>query len=162
MVSYPYGIRIARCFDHFFEIITVLLRLGLKLESKVLQEECIRIHHGYIGMGFLVLSLFSPLSALWVIGWALILSDLVHHYTVLPLLSITEVDIAMEHYGVTKQSIARKLIIAVAAVFVVGVLASAATSLWVGGIALIMIAVSEKLEEVLPRFKVPQEVTIHF
>jgi len=146
----------------FFEIITVLLRLGFKLESKVVQEEFIRIHHGYIGMVFLLMSFVFPINALWIIGWALILSDLVHHYTVLPLLSIAEVDIAMEYYGITKKSVLRKLVIALAAVFVVGVLASTASSLWVGGIALAMIAVSEKLEELLPKFKVPQEVTVHF
>ena len=145
-----------------FEVITVLLRLGLKMESKVVQEEFIRIHHGYIGMFLLLASFVFPINALWIVGWALILSDLVHHYTVLPLLSITEVDIAMEYYGITKKSILRKVVIAVAAVFVVGVLASTATSLWVGVIALGMIAVSEKLEEVLPKFKVPEEVTVHF
>lgn len=147
-----------------FEVVTVLLRLGFKLQSKVWQKKynVLRVHHGYIGMVFLVLSFFPPLHALWIVGWALIISDLVHHYTVLPLLRMAEVDISMAYYGLNTIGIQRKVVIALAAICVVATLASVATSLSVGLVALAMLIVSEELQELLPKFKCPQEVAVHF
>lgn len=147
-----------------FEIMTVLLRLGFKLQSKVWQRKynVLRIHHGYIGVALLALSFFPPLHALWIIGWALIISDLVHHYTVLPLLRIAEVDISMAYYGLNTIGVRRKLIIALAALCVVTMLASVATSFALGLVALAMIIVSEELQELLPKFKCPQEIAVHF
>lgn len=146
----------------FFEIITVLFRLTLKLQSKVWQADFIRIHHGYIGMAVLLASFVLPDLLLWEIGWALIISDLVHHYTVLPLLKIAKVDLEMEHYGIGETAVRRKVIVAFAALIVIAILASVATSLWVSVVALAMIVVSEKLNELLPKLKVPQEVAEHF
>ncbi|MAJ97310.1 MAG: hypothetical protein CMI56_01695 [Parcubacteria group bacterium] len=146
----------------FFEILTVLFRLILKLQSKVVQKKFIRIHHGYIGMAVLLASFAMPDLLLWEIGWALIISDLVHHYTVLPLLKISAVDLDMEHYGISEIALRRKFVVALAALLVIGILASAATSVWVSLVALAMIIVSEELQELLPKFKLPQEVVEHF
>lgn len=149
-----------------FELLTVALRLIFRLQSKEIQGDfgIPRVHHGYIGMALLLLSYVVPgaATALWVTGWALIISDLVHHYTVMPLLKITEVDISMQHYGLSKGSVQRKVLIAFAGVSVVAVLSSVATTLWVGAIAMVMIFVSEKLQELLPKFKLSKEVTKHF
>jgi hypothetical protein len=149
-----------------FEILTVALRLIFRLRSKEIQGDfgIPRVHHGYIGMVLLLVSYVMPglSSAFWVTGWALIISDLVHHYTVLPLLRITETDISMKYYGIKKDSVRRKVLIAVAGGIVVAVLSSVATSLWVGVIAMGMIFVSEKLEELLAKLKLSKEVARHF
>jgi len=149
-----------------FELITVLMRLLFKLRSQQWQGAIgmPRIHHGYIGMVFLLASYAFPVAAVvfWIIGWALILSDLIHHYTVMPLLSITKVDTGMQHAGINKISIRRKILITIVSMLAVGVLASLATSLWFGAIAMGMIYVSEKLPKVLPKFKCPQDVANHF
>lgn len=146
----------------FIEILTVLLRLVMKLQSKVWQADYIRVHHGYIGMAVLLASFAFPDLLLWEIGWALIISDLVHHYTVLPLLKIAEVDLEMEHYGIGEVAVRRKIIVTIATLVVIAVLASIATSIWVSLVALAMIIVSEELHELLPKFKIPQEVAEHF
>lgn len=150
----------------FFELVTVLLRLIFSLRSKKIQGDfgIPRVHHGYIGMALLLISYITPglSTVFWVVGWALIISDLVHHYTVLPLLRIAEVDIEMQHHGVSEIALLRKAFIAFAGMFVVAILASVATSLWVGVVAMGMIYVSESLKELLPKFKCPQEVANHF
>jgi len=149
-----------------FELLTVALRLIFKLQSKEIQGDfgIPRVHHAYVGMALLLLSYVIPgaAAALWVTGWALIISDLVHHYTVLPLLRITEVDISMPHYGLSKGSVQRKILITFASVAVVAVLSSVATTIWVSAIAMMMIFVSEKLDELLPKFKMSKEVAKHF
>lgn len=149
-----------------FELLTVAPRLLLKVRSRDVQKRIgmPRIHHGYVGMLFLVLPYLFPAyaSALWIIGWALILSDLVHHYTVLPLLSITEIDMNKKHYGLSTTSLRRKVLIIAIATSVVAVLASISYSAWLGVVAIAMIAVSENLQVILPRFKCPQEIAVHF
>ena len=50
-------------------------RIGLK----------VRVHHGYIGLVLLVLSLLYFNYYLFVLGWVLFLSDFVHHFIVLPI-----------------------------------------------------------------------------
>lgn len=147
------------------ELVTIFFRLTMRLRSKILQGKLRlpRVHHGYIGMVFLLASfVFPTLSALWVIGWALVISDLLHHYTVMPLLSITEVDLNMQHYGINRVGLQRKFLITLSAVLVATILALAATSIWIGAIAVIMIAVSERLHHLLPRLKLSPEVIKHF
>ena len=68
----------------------------------------------------------------------------------------------MEHYGISEIALRRKFVVALAALLVIGILASAATSVWVSLVALAMIIVSEELQELLPKFKLPQEVVEHF
>lgn len=149
-----------------FELITVAPRLTLKVRSKDVQKRLgiPRIHHGYIGMGILLASylFIGHADVLWVIGWALILSDLVHHYTILPLLSVTETDIYKKHYGLHPTSIRRKALIALFGVGVVIVLSSISDSLWIGMIAIALIAISENLKVLMPRYGCPQEVANHF
>ncbi len=149
-----------------FELITVLLLLFFKLRSHAWQESIgmPRIHHGYFGMLLLLTSYAFPgiVLILLTIGWALIISDLVHHYTVLPLLRITEIDIEMQHYGMSETAIYRKVLITFAVLLVVAILSSVATTLWFDIIAMLMIYVSENLKKILPHSKCPQEIAKHF
>ncbi|MBI3038724.1 hypothetical protein HYY75_06715 [bacterium] len=78
-----------------FEIITVFFRFGLGLESSrdtasILGKLTlgVRIHHGYIGFLILFFSAVFSLPPIWkrrfiILGWALFISDLVHHFLVL-------------------------------------------------------------------------------
>jgi hypothetical protein len=86
----------------FFEVLTTFLRFGFNLESRRLQIKEMhfpfRVHHMYFGLGFMFLGAFwSPpiLNDIAVfttvftlgfleIGLALILSDLFHHFVILP------------------------------------------------------------------------------
>lgn len=78
------------------ELICVILRFGLRLESTRDTASTIgwltfgiRIHHGYCGLVLIVVASLLlaryPRLARWglVIGWALVLSDLIHHFLVL-------------------------------------------------------------------------------
>ena len=78
------------------ELVTVVLRFGLKLDSTRDTASTIgrltfgiRIHHGYCGLALMLVAylLFSryPQLARWglIIGLALLLSDLIHHFLVL-------------------------------------------------------------------------------
>jgi len=48
----------------------------------------IRIHHGYIGiLLILIYYLFYQLDYIFIIGGALLLSDIIHHFIVLPILT---------------------------------------------------------------------------
>jgi uncharacterized membrane protein (DUF485 family) len=86
----------------FFEVITTFLRFGLKLESRRLQLKKMhfpfRVHHMYLALIFLFLAPFyepaflATLSSYTYglsigfleIGIGLILSDLFHHFVMLP------------------------------------------------------------------------------
>ncbi len=83
-----------------FELVTVLLRFGLNLRSSEATASTVgkltfglRIHHGYIGVVMVVLSLlFSRTNKpfrqiLLITGIALVLSDAVHHFVVLWLIT---------------------------------------------------------------------------
>ena len=76
------------------EVITLILRFGLKLEASlhttsiIKKLSCgIRIHHGYLGMLLVVVSLFlqnpSMSKYIFIIGMALFLSDMIHHFLIL-------------------------------------------------------------------------------
>ncbi len=80
-----------------FEIVTLVLRFGLGLQSTRdtagtigLLTGGVRIHHGYIGVLLLIPAIWfrrirsGPAASWWVaVAMALILSDLVHHFLVL-------------------------------------------------------------------------------
>jgi len=78
-----------------FETLTCFLRFGLDLQStrdtSMLRSLTFgfRIHHGYVGVIMVLLSLLLPAQLAkvrtWVfrIGMALVLSDLAHHFLVL-------------------------------------------------------------------------------
>ena len=79
-----------------FEIITCVLRFGMGLESTRDTASTIgrltlglRIHHSYVGVAMLPIALFIRdrwpriAEATIVIGLALVLSDLIHHFLVL-------------------------------------------------------------------------------
>lgn len=77
------------------ELLTVGARFGLGLESTRDTASTvgpftfgIRVHHGYVGLLAVLLSAWvasRPSTANWlrIIGWALIVSDLAHHFVVL-------------------------------------------------------------------------------
>ena|ERR1051325_10297680 len=75
-----------------FEAITMGLRFGLNLQSTRDTAAIgtftlgLRVHHGYIGFFLLPLAWCFPLGirhALWIVGIALIVSDLAHHFLIL-------------------------------------------------------------------------------
>lgn len=76
-----------------FEAVTILFRFGLGLESTRDTASTIgvitfglRIHHGYLGVVGVLVAPFLPRGPgrmLWILGWALVLSDLAHHFLVL-------------------------------------------------------------------------------
>lgn len=105
-----------------FELVTCLLRFGANLNSTrdtastIGRLTCgIRIHHGYIGAVGLVIACFAwtrfPESSRWMfmIGMALLLSDLVHHFLVLwPLTGSPQFDLvypASALTGLTRSSV---------------------------------------------------------
>ena len=45
----------------------------------------IRIHHGYLGVLLILIYLIYPKNVLLIAGMSLVISDLVHHFIVLPL-----------------------------------------------------------------------------
>lgn len=79
-----------------FECLTIALRFGLQLESTRDTASTIgwltfgiRIHHGYCGLLLVLvawgISREAPRLSRWgyVLGWALFLSDMIHHFLVL-------------------------------------------------------------------------------
>ena len=78
------------------ESLTVGTRLLFKMDAQELFEKHlkkyvkIRVHHGYIGILLAVISIFVVNDAagrwLFIIGSALILSDVLHHFVFLPVL----------------------------------------------------------------------------
>jgi hypothetical protein len=79
-------------FAFVFEIFTVLFRFGFGLQTTEATAMIgsmtlgLRIHHGYIGLFFLLLGFPFPKgirNALWIVGIGLMFSDLVHHFVVL-------------------------------------------------------------------------------
>lgn len=45
----------------------------------------IRIHHGYIGIILILVYFLYPLELIFIIGISLFLSDIIHHFIVLPI-----------------------------------------------------------------------------
>ncbi len=85
------------------EILTCYLRFGLHLEASRdagflgAITAGVRIHHGYVGLALVVLALLVARGPLlqWslIVGAALVISDLVHHFLVLwPLTGSPEFD----------------------------------------------------------------------
>jgi hypothetical protein len=84
------------------ELVTVFLRFGLGLRSGTEGSRIgrltrgVRIHHGYVGAALLLGgALFGPASAagtaLFFAGFALAVSDIIHHFLVLwPITGATE------------------------------------------------------------------------
>jgi hypothetical protein len=78
------------------EALTVLLRFGWELESTRDTAATIgwltnglRVHHGYCGLVLVTLGYglsqhaSKTTRSLYIVGWALIFSDLIHHFAVL-------------------------------------------------------------------------------
>ena len=148
------------------ELITLRMRLFHKLRSPEIQRRIgmPRIHHGYVGALFLLLTLVVPMygQVLWIVGWALVVSDLAHHYTVLPLLKITETDTHMRHGQKSRAFFIRMGGVVVSAIIVIAMLTSLSTSLWLVAMALGMLYVSERLHILLPKVGCPQKIASHF
>lgn len=69
------------------EIITIIAR-KLKLNSYKIQKDLglkVHIHHMYIGIALLIINFFFQKERIFIIGISLIISDLIHHFIVLPL-----------------------------------------------------------------------------
>jgi hypothetical protein len=85
-----------------FELATCVGRFGLKISFKEKEAAIkkltfgIRIHHSHVGIAIILIAsvvpLFSFVKASWlallgVIGWGLLLSDAIHHFLVLYLIT---------------------------------------------------------------------------
>ncbi len=148
------------------ELLTLQFRLLHKLCSVEVKEKLglPRIHHSYFGALFILAS-FTTLPEphwLWIIGWSLVLSDIAHHYVVLPLLKLTKTDIAMKYSRASRAFFLRLSFIVTAALGVMIAFASMSNTLWGVVIALAMITVSERLHILLPRIGCPQTIAVHF
>jgi hypothetical protein len=87
------------------ELLTLGLRFGLGLKSREATRGLarwtrgVRVHHGYVGAAVMLAGTTPALPAVWtgallVVGGALLLSDLVHHFAVLwPLTGSPEFDL---------------------------------------------------------------------
>lgn len=152
-----------------FELATAVLRLVFRLRSAQWQQSLglPRIHHGYVGIVLLLVS-YGVYEVpeigivLWIVGWALIISDLVHHYVVLPLLRFTKTDIGMQWYGTTTNSLVRKTIVATGGMLAVAALSLATNSLWLAALSFVLIYISEDLDTLLPKFGISPRVTQYF
>ncbi len=63
------------------ELFTCLGRFGFKIRARDVQWP-VRTHHGYVGIVLLFFKTFSEWA--FIVGAALILSDALHHFVVLP------------------------------------------------------------------------------
>jgi len=80
MIRYILGLTLS------IEVLCVIGRLVFgSIKKFYRKKKLVRIHHGYVGLGLVVLSFFYLNEYLVIIGWSLFLSDLVHHFIVLPL-----------------------------------------------------------------------------
>lgn len=84
----------------FIEIVTYIFRFGFDFHSKSIQKKFqfpVRVHHMYIGFVLMVLGIFynAPLFSDFIlngtaitlldVGITIALSDIIHHFSVLPL-----------------------------------------------------------------------------
>ena len=84
----------------FIELTTYIFRFGFNIHSKTIQEKFnfpLRIHHMYLGFFLILLGFFFPIAlfpdfilngtaiTLLDLGLAIILSDMIHHFFILPL-----------------------------------------------------------------------------
>ena len=71
------------------ELLTVVARMicGPMKEryAKIKFKYKLRIHHGYVGFALLLMHILYPLDTIFILGIALLLSDALHHFVVLPL-----------------------------------------------------------------------------
>ncbi|HEY4506934.1 MAG TPA: hypothetical protein VJH71_02105 [Candidatus Paceibacterota bacterium] len=85
------------------EIVTMSLRLVYHLKSKEVQKQINipRIHHGYVGAIVLLIYYFY-LHIGWIamIGWALLISDVIHHSITLPVFKKRGYDISMRNHKI--------------------------------------------------------------
>jgi hypothetical protein len=68
------------------EAATLMCRMGFHMKSAEIERRHMpRIHHSYIGILFLALNLVAPHEWLFVLGIALVLSDIMHHVLAVPM-----------------------------------------------------------------------------
>lgn len=89
-----------------FEFITLALRLAMHMKSGMIQKNfhCPRVHHSYVGAVLVAVSIWIIFknpdynSWLFLIGLALIISDLLHHLLFLYLIRKYRCDIGMVNH----------------------------------------------------------------
>ncbi|HIJ04536.1 MAG: hypothetical protein QT08_C0008G0004 [archaeon GW2011_AR17] len=84
----------------FIELITYILRFGFNVHSKTMQQKFnfpMRVHHMYLGILLVIPGFFFPITlfpdfilngvaiTFLDIGLAIMLSDMIHHFSILPL-----------------------------------------------------------------------------
>lgn len=69
------------------EIITILARIFFGSAKKNYKKSKfkIRIHHGYVGLIFILVYFLIKIEILFILGLALLISDIIHHFIILPL-----------------------------------------------------------------------------
>lgn len=76
-------------FALLIEAVTIFARMffgPIKIRFQKLKFKYkVRIHHGYIGLILLLFYQYIPNDALLIIGGGLLISDVLHHFLVLPL-----------------------------------------------------------------------------
>lgn len=90
-------------FSALIEVATLALRVVYHLQSRKIQCDKLhmpRIHHSYVGLVMVGSAHYLDAYKEWliIIGWTLILSDLIHHLVTIPLLSKFDCDIGMKHH----------------------------------------------------------------
>jgi hypothetical protein len=82
------------------ELLTTVFRVSFHLRSARVQRKLHwpRIHHAYPGVAFVASYTVLQSPWLWVIGGALVLSDLFHHLIAIPMLRAMHVDVCMTHH----------------------------------------------------------------
>jgi len=67
------------------EIATIAGRALFGSAQKFYRKLPVRIHHGYVGLFLIALYILFPMPTIFIVtGTALFLSDLIHHFIILP------------------------------------------------------------------------------
>lgn len=129
------------------ELLTTVLRVVFHKQSVIQQKKLHipRIHHAYPGIAAVLPNyLYIHSDMILIVGIALILSDVLHHFVVLPYLKRNKYDIRMVHHSKLHHAILRTLssscMILVGATVIVTQLA-VGTALIIAGIMLFIFGI---------------------
>ena len=83
------------------ELVTVTARLILDKKSSAIQAQLKihRLHHSYLGLILLVFYFLWSREWLLILGGGIVLSDLLHHFVVVPLLVKQQYDLGMPKHS---------------------------------------------------------------
>lgn len=67
------------------EIFTIIGRILFGSMKEKYKKSKLRIHHGYPGIILILINFFYPIELIFILGISLVLSDIIHHFFVLPI-----------------------------------------------------------------------------